>query len=138
RRATASSFVTSRTREAEPVAASIDDEVRAAAIARVLYLRELYGGRIPRSALMEGVTINNERVPLFNPGRGIHKPAAFGATGAALSIVTSTDSPYDDVHDEESGRIVYKYQGSDPANNDNSAVRRAMEEQRPLIYLIGV
>ena len=116
----------------------LDDEVRAAAIARVQYLRELYGGRIPRAALMEGIEVQKQRVPIWNYQKGIFKPAVLGSDGAALSIQTSAESPYEDLHDEAAGRIVYKYRGSDPAHPDNRALRRAMEEQRPLIYLIGI
>lgn len=117
---------------------SLDDEVRAAALTRVQQLRDSYGGRIPRAALMEGVVIRDQRVPLWNYQKGIFKPAILGRDGAALSVQTSADSPYDDVHDSDSGRIVYKYRGSDPAHPDNAALRRAMEDQRPLIYLVAV
>src|SRR5438105_15682755 len=115
------------------MASSLDDEIRAAAMAQVQHLRELYGGRIPRSALMEGVTLNNQRIPIWNYQKGIFKPAALGTDGAALSVQTSADSPYGDIHDVEAGQIVYKYRGKDPAHPDNIALRRAMLDQRPLI-----
>lgn len=116
----------------------LDDEVRTAAIARVQYLRDLYGGRIPRAALMEGVTIQKQRVPIWNYQKGIFKPEVLGRDGAALSIQTSAESPYEDVHDAEAGHIIYKYRGSDPNHPDNRALRRARDDQRPLIYLIGI
>lgn len=115
-----------------------DEEVRAAALAKARQLRDAYGGRIPEAALMEGVTVRGERVPLRNPGRGIHKPQVLGSDGAALSIYTSHNSPYDDVHDMNEGRIRYKYQGADPNSSDNVALRRAMERQLPLIYVVAV
>ncbi|HEX4684970.1 MAG TPA: HNH endonuclease [Gemmatimonadaceae bacterium] len=117
---------------------SIDDEVRAAAIAKVRQLRDLYGGRIPRAVLMEGISLRGERVPIWNYQKGIFKPAAFGPNGAALSIQTSVASPYADVHDSEAGHIVYKYRGTDPGHPDNVALRIAQQEQRPLIYLVAV
>jgi putative restriction endonuclease len=120
------------------MAISPDDEVRAAAIAQVRHLRDLYGGRIPRHTLMEGVTLGGQRIPIWNYQKGIFKPATFGPTGAALSVQTSVESPYADVHDVEAGRIVYKYRGTDPAHPDNVALRTAMLEQRPLIYLVAV
>lgn len=117
---------------------TIDDQVRAAAIAMVQQLRELYAGRIPRSALNEGVVLDGRRVPIWNYQKGIFKPAAFGRDGAALSIQTSADSPYGDVHDAETGLITYKYRGGNPAHPDNRALRRALRDQRPLIYLVAV
>jgi putative restriction endonuclease len=115
-----------------------DEEVRAAALTRVQQLRERFGGRIPRSALMEGVVVHDERVPLWNYQKGIFKPAVLGRDGAALSIQTSVDSPYDDEHDSEAGLITYKYRGGDPLHPDNLALQRARERRAPLIYLVAV
>lgn len=116
----------------------IDEELRAAAMAKVRLLREQYGGRIPREVLMEGVALGAQRIPIFNYQKGIFKPAALGPSGAALSIQTSADSPYDDSHDADSGSIIYKYRGTDPNHADNVALRRAMELGLPLIYLVAV
>ena len=115
-----------------------DATVRAAALVRIQQLKELYGGRIPRAALMPGIMINGVRVPLWNYQRGIYKPAVLGPDGAALSVHTSVESPYEDEHDVDAGRITYKYQGTDPNHADNVALRRAGERQVPLIYVIGV
>jgi putative restriction endonuclease len=115
-----------------------DDEVRAAALARVQQLRDRHGGRIPRASLMEGFEIRGERIPIWNYQKGIFKPAVLGRDGAALSIQTSVDSPYDDEHDPDAGLISYKYRGTDPYHPDNVALRRAAEERRPLIYLVAV
>jgi putative restriction endonuclease len=115
-----------------------DHEIRAAALAAVSRLKESFGNRIPRSALSDGVTLHGTRIPIWNYQRGIHKPAAFGRGGAALSIHTSWASPYDDRHDISGGKIAYSYQGSDPANPDNVALRRSMERNLPLIYFIAV
>lgn len=115
-----------------------DDEVRAAAFARVQELRHRFGGRIPSSELNAGITVGGERIPLWNRYRGIHKPGVLGATGAALTIQSSIRSPYEDSHDAEAGRFVYKYQGTDPTHHDNEALRNAAIQQRPLIYLVAV
>lgn len=115
-----------------------EDEIRAAALARIQQLREVYGQRIPRATLMEGITLRGERIPLWNYQKGIFKPAALGRDGAALSVQTSVDSPYDDEHDLDAGRITYKYRGTDPLQSDNVALRRAMERQLPLLYLVAV
>ena len=42
------------------MASSLDDEVRAAAMAQVRRLRDIYGGRIPRSELMEGISLDGQ------------------------------------------------------------------------------
>ena len=120
------------------MSSSFDAELRAVAIAQVHRLREIYGGRIPRAALMEGVTLHGTRIPIWNYQKGIFKPAALGPSGAALSVQTSIDSPYEDIHDLEAARIAYKYRGTDPSHPDNTALRRAMIDQRPLIYLVAV
>ena len=120
------------------MANSLDDEIRAAAMAQVRRLRDLYGGRIPRSALMEGVSVRGQRIPIWNYQKGIFKPAALGRDGAALSVQTSAESPYDDVHDADAGEIVYKYRGENPSHPDNVALRQAMVATRPLIYLVAV
>lgn len=118
---------------------SFDDaEVRAAALTKVRQLRELYMHRIPRTALMEGVEVNGTRVPVWNYQKGIFKPAVLGRDGAALSIQTSIESPYEDEHDLDGGTITYKYRGTDPLHPDNVALRRAGERQLPLIYLVAV
>jgi len=115
-----------------------DDEIRAAAFAYVQRLRDRYGGRIPREELSLGVTIRGERVPIWNYQKGIFKPAALGAGGAALSVQTSAESPYGDVHDPDAGHFIYKYRGTDPNQADNVALRSAMVLRRPLIYLVAV
>ena len=115
-----------------------DTEIRAAALEKARQLRGIHGGRIPWDALMEGVTIHGERIPIWNYQKGIFKPRVLGTEGAALSIQTSVTSPYADVHDAEAGSIVYKYRGTDPSHPDNLALRRVMERRLPLIYLVAV
>ena len=116
----------------------LDEELRAAVFARTRQLRDRFGDRIPRDELSEGVSVRNQRVPLWNYQRGIYKPQILGRDGAALSIQTSAESPYADSHDPDSGHFVYKYRGTDPNYFDNAALRRAMWAQRPLLYLVGV
>jgi putative restriction endonuclease len=117
---------------------TLDTEVRAAAFALVQRLREEYGGRIPHQALMQGVQIRGERVPIWNYQKGIFKPAIVGPAGAALSVHTSAESPYADVHDPAAGHFIYEYRGTNPEQADNVALRRAMFMQRPLLYLVAV
>jgi putative restriction endonuclease len=114
-----------------------DDEVRAAAILFAQTLRERHGGRIPAKELSAGISVRGERVPIWNYQKGIFKPAAVGPGGAALSVQTSAESPYGDVHDPEAGLIHYKYRGTDAQQADNVALRRAFQERRPIIYLVA-
>lgn len=104
----------------------------------VQQLRERFAYRIPSAELSRGVEVRGRRVPIWNPYYGIHKPAILGRDGAALSVQTSAESPYADQHDPEAGRFIYKYRGTDPNHRDNVALRRAMEFQRPLLYLVAV
>lgn len=115
-----------------------DDEIRGAALAHVRRLADAYARRIPRDVLSEGVQVRGQRIPIWNYQKGIFKPAASGRGGAALSVQTSIDSPYADVHDEVAGQITYKYRGSDPAHPDNVALRNAFLAQKPIIYFVAV
>lgn len=117
---------------------SLDTELRAAAFARIQQLRDRYATRIPRDELMAGVIVRDQRIPLWNHMKGIFKPAVLGPGGAALSVQTSADSPYADIHDIEAGRFIYKYRGQDPNHSDNVSLRAAMEQAKPLIYLVAV
>ncbi|HET7565102.1 MAG TPA: HNH endonuclease [Gemmatimonadaceae bacterium] len=117
---------------------SFDDELRAVVFAHVQQLRDRYGGRLPRAELSTGVLVRGSRVPIWNYQKGIFKPAALGHDGAALSVQTSAESPYADSHDPDAGHFIYKYRGTDPDHPDNIALRRAMQYQRPLLYLVAV
>lgn len=71
---------------------------------------------------------------------GIWKPRQ---ADAALTIVTAPPKPgkkppYDDQVASDAGWFLYRYQGTDPTYWTNVAVRRAMEERRPIIYLYGI
>jgi putative restriction endonuclease len=116
----------------------LDEELRAAVLARVQQLQATYGGRIPRQELSAGVMFHGERVPIWNYQKGIFKPAVLGRDGAALSIQTSADSPYEDEHDPDAGHFIYKYRGTDPKHPDNAALREAMVQRLPLVYLVAV
>jgi putative restriction endonuclease len=116
----------------------LDYELRLAVFAHVRLLAERGGGRIPARLLNEGIVFRGERVPIWNQQKGIFRPAALRAFGAALSIQTSFDSPYDDEDDRVRDRLVYRYRGTDPDHPDNVALRRAGELRRPVLYLVAV
>ncbi|MGH7585821.1 MAG: HNH endonuclease [Gemmatimonadales bacterium] len=116
----------------------LDLQLRLAAFDHVARLRERFGGLIPSRALNEGFEFRGERAPLWNQQKGIYKPAILGRGGAALSIQTSANGPYDDRQDEGSPHLLYRYRGTDPEHPDNVALRRALARRRPLLYFIGV
>ena len=117
---------------------TLDDELRAATFAYVQQLRARFGDRIPAKELSVGVAFQGQRVPIWNQQKGIFKPAILGRHGAALSVQTSAESPYEDAHDPTAGHFVYKYRGDDPDHADNAALREAMAQQRPIVYFVAV
>jgi putative restriction endonuclease len=115
-----------------------DSELRRAVFGHVKRLRDRYADRIPRTELSAGIVFDGSRIPIWNYQKGIFKPAVLGRDGAALSIQTSAESPYEDEHDVDAGHFIYKFRGSDPQHSDNVALRHAMHAQRPLLYLVAI
>ncbi|HET7599725.1 MAG TPA: HNH endonuclease [Gemmatimonadales bacterium] len=111
---------------------------RLAVFDHVARLRDANGGVIPAAELNRGIRYEDERVPIWNQQKGIFRPARFRDPGAALTIVTAYDGPYDDQADADATRFLYRYRGTDPSQSDNVAVRRAFQQKRPLLYLIAV
>lgn len=96
------------------------------------------GAILPRAVLTQGFTFEGTRVPLLGP-QGIFKPGAM--PDAPLSICTvpkveGREAPYDDQFIDEG--LIYRYRGTDPNHRDNVGLRRAMNQQLPLIYLHGL
>lgn len=116
----------------------LDFELRLAVFDHLHRLAAQGGGRIAGSRLSEGLVFRGERVPIWNRQKGIFRPRILCEFGAALSVQTSFNSPYDDRADEQGDRLVYRYRGTDPAHPDNAALRRAMELGRPLAYFVAV
>jgi putative restriction endonuclease len=58
--------------------------------------------------------------------------------GAALSVQTAYNGPYDDRWTAADERLIYRYRGTDPSHPDNVAVRRAGELGLPLLYLVAL
>ena len=120
------------------VGASYDDRLRAAAIAW-LDERQREGRSTLRYDELAQFTFEGRRVPLMDRQRGIRKPAALDA---ALSFRTTFTPPgqLPPYHDEEGpdGYQRYKYRGDDPQHPENVALRRAMQDGRPLIWFVGI
>lgn len=118
--------------------------IRFAAMKKMDELRRQGGGLVRAAQLNEGFAFEGERIPLWSSRMGIWRPQQLSQPGAALTIVTAPHvqgrkPAYDDeVAADDRGWFGYKYQGTDPKNWWNVALRTAMELQRPLIYLYGV
>lgn len=116
----------------------LDLELRQAVFNHVQRLSEAFNGEVPAQALNQGLTFHGERIPIWSQQKGIFRPRVLRDPGAALTIQTSHEGPYDDRMDQMDDRLIYRYRGTDPGHPDNVAVRLAMELQRPLLYLIAV
>lgn len=116
----------------------LDLELRLAVFDHVQRLSEASGGAVPARALNEGLVFHGDRVPIWSQQKGIFRPKVLRDPGAALTIQTSFESPYDDRQDQSDDSLIYRYRGTDPNHPDNVALRRAMELQRPVLYLVAV
>jgi len=108
--------------------------VRARAFAWLAEEVALRGDVLPRALLARGFSFKGARVPLLGP-QGIFKPAVLAE--APLSITTAPDGPYDDAFAGDD-LLHYRYRGADPQHRDNRALRLALRERLPLIYLHGL
>lgn len=120
-----------------------DWQLRLAAFAYLSRLRDATGGPVGADDLVRGFEFHGERVPLINLRRGIWRPRQLPEGSAALSITTAPPRPgkgppYDDQVASDEGWFVYRYEKDDPDTWTNRAVRRALELQRPIIYLYGL
>lgn len=117
----------------------MDRALRLALFDHVGRLRDELGGVVTAARLNDGMVFQGKSVPIWSQRQGIFKPASLGPDGAALTVHTSYHGgPYDDWADLDSGAVEYRYQGTDPENHFNRAMRNAMRLQRPLLYLVGV
>lgn len=112
-----------------------DDDVRASCFASVDVLCAQYGEDVPyRGGLEAGFPYRGSRVPFLSPQKGIFRARA--QTGpAALSINTSSKSPYDD--EPVAGGFLYAYRAGDIDQSDNRALRAAHTLQVPLVYYVA-
>jgi putative restriction endonuclease len=92
-----------------------------------------------RSILVSGFTFDGQRVPLMGP-QGIFKPRAIDDIPLSITtvpIIEGEDRPYDDAFGDD-GLLRYRYRGTDPAHHENVGLRRAMQQQVPLVYFHGI
>jgi putative restriction endonuclease len=114
-----------------------DLRLRLALFEHIDRLRREAGGVVTSERLNEGFNFEGRRIPIWSQQRGIHRPKELRKSGVALTVQTSFDSPYDDRADLEDRRFVYRYQGQDPDQWDNAALRAAMGARRPILYLVA-
>lgn len=82
---------------------------------------------------LENYYYGDERIPLLDTARGIRNPRDFDST---LTIMTSVKSPYGAETISDEGLVRYAYQSRD--GGDNVKLRRAFENDEPLVYFQGV
>lgn len=122
---------------------SLDDRDRALRLALFAHLQRLQeagGGLVTAAELNRGMEFEGQRQPIWNQQKGIYKPRWLGPDGAALTIQTAFESPYDDRlpgDDSADDRFIYRYRGTDVSHADNRALRQAMQQGRPLVYLVA-
>ena len=112
-----------------------DDALRAACFASLDVLSAAHGEDIPyRGGLDQGFPFRGRRVPFLSPQKGIFRAAAQEG-GAALSINTSFESPYDD--EETQDGFFYAYRAGAIDQPDNRALLAAYAEAAPLVYFVA-
>jgi len=112
-----------------------DDDMRASCFASLDVLCAKFGEDVPyREGLDAGFPFRGRRVPFLSYMKGIHR-AAVQRGPAALSIITSWSSPYDDAETDQG--VLYAYRAGDVEQADNRALRSAHELGVPLVYFVG-
>jgi len=94
-----------------------------------------FGEDVPYvGGLARGFPFRGTRVPFLNYQKGIYR-ARVQSGPAALSIQTSSKSPYDD--EILADGFLYAYRAGSIDQPDNRALRAAHDLQVPLVYFIG-
>lgn len=126
---------------------NLEDRVRLAAFAELRIRQGTHGEVLPLDVIKIPLRLDGREIPLINPYKGIHKP---GYLSAAMTVTTAApkrgkSAPYDDRFDAQQ---MFRYHYRDAktqtvaarrqAENENYAVRLAMQAALPLIYFVGV
>jgi putative restriction endonuclease len=112
-----------------------DDDVRSSCFASLDVLVAQHGGDVPyRAGLDQGFPFRGRRVPFLSPQKGIYRAAAQRGP-AALSINTSSNSPYDD--EEIAEGFLYAYRAGDVHQPDNRALRATHSLNVPFVYFVS-
>jgi putative restriction endonuclease len=114
-------------------AAERDEFLRLSCFNALDRLRSRFGDDLPlRGGLADGFTFEGARVPFLNHMKGIYRSARQHGS-AALSVMTSSSSPYGADEESENG-FWYAYRAGERGDLDNRALRAAVEMQVPLVY----
>lgn len=89
-------------------------------------------------AFLRGFEYEGQRVVLAGQ-QGIVKPAGLAAAISIRTTYTGPNEtpPYADLVGAD-GLQKYKYRGTDPNHHQNRALRRAFEDQLPIVWFVGV
>ena len=113
----------------------LDEGLRSSCFASLDVLAAKHGEDIPYvGGLDQGFPFRGRRVPFLQKFKGIHRAAAQEGP-AALSIMTSASSPYDD--EEVADGFLYAYRSGSIDQGDNKALRAAYAQQTPLVYFVA-
>jgi putative restriction endonuclease len=121
-----------------------DADIRIAAFQQLRATIRAYGGALPWSLIKEGFTARGFRFLFASAAEGIFRPA--GMSGL-LSVKTVVPKPKSRIwyYDQTSPTLTttgdtlsYAFTGTNPENTRNQWLRKAMEDQLPLIYFFGV
>ena len=112
-----------------------DDDLRASCFASLDVLCARFGDEVPYAAgLAAGFAFRGRRVPFLSTQKGIFRAAAQSGP-AALSIQTSSRSPYEDA--EVDGGYLYAYRAGSADQADNRALRAAFSLRVPIIHFVA-
>jgi putative restriction endonuclease len=112
-----------------------DEHLRSACFASLDVLCAQFGEDVPyRGGLDRGFPYLGRRVAFLQKFKGIHR-AKEQRGPAALAIMTSTKSPYDDEALDEG--FLYAYRDGSPDQPDNRALRAAYALGVPLVYFVA-
>lgn len=119
-----------------------DHALRQSAIAKARELQRLFEDIVPLPVLGEGFMHDERRISFGSFKKGIHR-AKEQVGPAALSLMTTAPKvgqppPYEDLFDQSSGVIEYRYRAGSSQQFDNRVLRAAVELQAPLLYFRGV
>ena len=112
-----------------------DDDVRSSCFASLDVLCAKFGEDLPYvGGLDVGFPFRGQRVPFLSYMKGIYRARAQRGP-AALSINTSSSSPYEDRETEDG--VLFAYRAGDVDQPDYRALRAAYELAVPIVYFVG-
>jgi len=96
------------------------------------WLRQQSAAKIwlTRKELRENFSWHGRVIPLMDLQKGIWNPKDFTHT---LSVTSTFDNPYGDVHDDTQELFDYRYQSSSTGEGTNSKLRAAFREAIPIV-----